>query len=234
MVVVFGFAEFVGELGACCVADSASVFGGGETGGDEEVGFPGAGVSKEWTEDQTSFWGYVPNYVAAFASRPDVAKAWTTLNLTVRNGMDRRRFEIATIAAARAMRNTYCTVAHSKFLRDTCDDEPTMIAMSGDPDSTALDATDHAIIAFAGKVARDAADISTEDIASLRSVGLTDNEIADVVFTVAARSFFTRVLDGMGIHADHELSQSFEPALIGQMTVGRSIDSPGDNVRSGR
>ena len=59
--------------------------------------------------------------------------------------MDRRRFEIATVAAARAMRNRYCTVAHSKFLRDACDDEPTMIAMTGDPDSTALDATDHAI-----------------------------------------------------------------------------------------
>lgn len=179
--------------------------------------------AKEWTDDQTSFWGYVPNYAAAFASRPDVAKAWTALNITVRNGMDHRRFEIATIAAARAMRNTYCTVAHSKFLRDACHDEPTMIAMAGDPDSTALDATDRAIIAFAGNVARNPADISAEDVASLRSVGLTDNEIADVVFAVAARSFFTRVLDGMGIHADHQLSKSFEPALIEQMTVGRPI-----------
>jgi alkylhydroperoxidase family enzyme len=32
--------------------------------------------------------------------------------------MDRRRFEIATIAAARALHSTYCTAAHSKFLRD--------------------------------------------------------------------------------------------------------------------
>lgn len=31
--------------------------------------------AKEWTEDQKSRWRYVPNYAAAFASRPDVAKA---------------------------------------------------------------------------------------------------------------------------------------------------------------
>ena len=117
------------------------------------------------------------------------------------------------LAVEIAVQNTYCTVAHSKFLRDACDDEPTMIAMTGDPDSTALDPTVHTIIAVAGKVARDAAEISTEDVANLRSVGVTDNEIADVVFTVAARSFFTRVLDGMGIHADHELSQ-FAPRQL--------------------
>lgn len=139
--------------------------------------------------------------------------------------MDRRRFEIATIAAARAMRSTYCTVAHSKFLRDVCHDEPSMMALAGNPDSRALDATDRTVIAFAGKVARNPADVSTDDVASLRSVGLSDNEIADVVFAVAARSFFTNVLDGMGIHADHELAQSFEPALVEQMVVGRSIDT---------
>lgn len=184
-----------------------------------------ADEAKQWTDDQTSRWGYVPNYAAAFVSRPDVANAWTALNLTVRNGMDRRRYEIATIAAARAMRNTYCTVAHSMFLRDACHDEQSMVALAGHPDSGALDATDRAIIAFAGKVAHNPADISTDDMASLRSVGLSDNEIADVVFAVAARSFFTRVLDGMGIHADHELAHSFEPALIDQMVVGRSIDT---------
>ena len=62
-----------------------------------------------------------------------------------------------------------------------------MIAMAGDPDSTALDATNRAIVAFAGNVARNPADMSTDDVANLRSVGLTDNEIADVVFAVAAR-----------------------------------------------
>ena len=72
----------------------------------------------EWYAEQTKAWGYLPNYAPVFASRPDVAKAWMTLNLTIRGGMDRRRFELATVAASRALECTYCLAAHSKFLRD--------------------------------------------------------------------------------------------------------------------
>jgi hypothetical protein len=34
-------------------------------------------------------------------------------------------------------------------------------------------------------------------------VGLSDAEIADVVYAAAARAFFTRVLDGLGAHSTH-------------------------------
>jgi hypothetical protein len=46
----------------------------------------------QWSGQQAAAWGFLPNYVAAFASRPDVARAWTKLNLTIRDGMDRRPF----------------------------------------------------------------------------------------------------------------------------------------------
>ena len=176
-----------------------------------------------WFEQQRATWGYLPNYAAAFASRPDVARAWSTLNKTVRDGMDRRRFEIATIAAARALRSTYCTAAHAKFLRDVCDDEPTMRALAGDPAGETLDATDRAVMRFAAQVAIDASSIAQHDVDQLRDQGLTDADIADVVFAVAARSFFTRVLDALGVQADHQLGASFDPALREQLTVGRPI-----------
>jgi hypothetical protein len=41
------------------------------------------------------------------STRPDVAQVWNLLNATIRDGMDRRRFELATIAAARVLRSTY-------------------------------------------------------------------------------------------------------------------------------
>src|SRR5450759_2963914 len=76
-----------------------------------------------WYESQRTAWGYLPNYAEIFASRPEVAHAWSNLNLTIRGGMDRRRFELATIAASRALRCIYCLAAHSKFLRDVVDDD---------------------------------------------------------------------------------------------------------------
>ena len=182
-----------------------------------------ADEAKTWTDGQTAAWGYLPNYAAAFASRPDIARAWTNLNLTVRNGMNRRRFEIATIAAARALRSTYCTAAHSTFLRDTCGDEQAMVALATDLDRTTLDPTDRAVAAFARQVVLDAAGITADHTASLHAVGLDDNDIADIVFAVAARCFFATTLDAMGVQADAQLRTAFTPELADQMVVGRPI-----------
>src|SRR5438876_11230973 len=86
-----------------------------------------------WYERQRASWGYLPNYAPAFATRPDVAEAWAALSNAVGKGMERRRYELATIAAARALRSTYCLAAHSMFLRDDVGDETTMPAITADP-----------------------------------------------------------------------------------------------------
>jgi uncharacterized peroxidase-related enzyme len=137
--------------------------------------------------------------------------------------MDRRRFEIATIGAARALRSTYCTAAHSKFLRDACDDEPTMLAIAEDPSGAKLDEQDRAVYEFAAKVAVDASSIQQDDVDRLRERGLTDTDIADVVYAAAARSFFTRVLDGLGARLDVQTAQTFAPDALASMVVGRPV-----------
>lgn len=170
---------------------------------------------------QRASWGFLPNYAGAFASRPDVAAAWDALNKAVREGMDRHRFEIATIAAARALKSSYCTTAHSKFLRDVCGDEDAVRSIAKEPDGSGLDAQDHAVYEFAAKVAVDAASVEQADVDRLRAAGLSDGDIADVVYAAAARSFFTRVLDGLGAQLDAETARAFEPALLASMIVGR-------------
>jgi uncharacterized peroxidase-related enzyme len=179
------------------------------------------GLLAEYYRQQHAEWGFLPNYAAAFATRPDVAQAWNTLNGTIRERMDRRRFEIATIAAARVLRSTYCTAAHSKFLRDVCGDDATMCSIAADPSGATLSAQDRAVYEFAGKVAADAASVEQGDVDRLRSVGLSDADIADVVFAAAARSFFTRVLDGVGVQLDVQTAETFPPTVRESMIVGR-------------
>ncbi|MEP7088583.1 MAG: carboxymuconolactone decarboxylase family protein [Nocardioidaceae bacterium] len=174
-----------------------------------------------WNEQQEKAWGYLPNYAGLFASRPDVAEAWTHLNLTVRGGMDRRRFELATIAAARARSSTYCLAAHSKFLRDICRDEPAMLAMAADPTGSTLGPVDEAVIGFAAKAAVAPASIDDEDVARLHEQGLSDADVADVVFAVAARCFFATVLDAGGAEPDPQLGDIFEPDIRARLVVGR-------------
>jgi uncharacterized peroxidase-related enzyme len=181
------------------------------------------GTLAEFYQQQKNAWGFLPNFAAVFSPRPEVAQAWSMLNKTVRDGMDRRRYEIATIGAARALRSTYCTAAHSKFLRDECDDEPTMLAIAEDPTGAKLDEQDRAVYEFAAKVARDASSIQQVDVDRLRELGLTDTDIADVVYAAAARSFFTRVLDGLGARLDVQTAQTFAPDALASMVVGRPV-----------
>ena len=58
------------------------------------------------------------NYERAFAERPDVLAAWVQLNGAVKAGMDLRRYELATLAAARRLRSSYCCLAHGTVLAE--------------------------------------------------------------------------------------------------------------------
>jgi uncharacterized peroxidase-related enzyme len=176
----------------------------------------------EYYQRQRRSWGFLPDYAGAFSTRPDVASAWDRMNAAVRDGMDRRRFEIATIAAARAMRSTYCTAAHSRFLRDVCGDEATMRSIAEQPDGASLGPVDRAVFEFASKVAADASEVDQADVDRLKEVGgLSDADVADVVFAVAARAFFTRVLDGLGAQLDRQTSEALPADLRDAMVVGR-------------
>lgn len=181
------------------------------------------GDAAAYFAQQRKAWGFLPNYALAFGGRPDVAAAWNTLNATIRGGMERRRFELATIAAARAVRSSYCTAAHSKFLRDACADEATLHLLAEDPDGSTLEPQDRAVYQFAAKVAGDAASIEQADVDHLRSVGLDDAEIADVVYAAAARCFFTRVLDGLGARLDQQTAGAFDAEMLSSMIVGRPV-----------
>ncbi|EAP98840.1 hypothetical protein JNB_01690 [Janibacter sp. HTCC2649] len=176
-----------------------------------------------WYASQQTMWGFLPDYAGAFSHRPDVAQAWASLNQTIREGMDRRRFEIATIAAARARRSTVCTVAHSKFLRDVAGDGATLSSICEHPDGSGLDDQDRTVYEFATKVAMDAASVERSDIDRLHAAGLSDAEITDVALAVGARCFFTAVLDALGVQADPQTAGAFPVEQLQSMLVGRPV-----------
>jgi alkylhydroperoxidase family enzyme len=100
-----------------------------------------------------------------------------------------------------------------------------MRAVAADPTGGSLDAVDRAVMSFASKVAIDASSITSEDAERLRELGLTDADIADLIFAVAARCFFATVLDAAGAEADHQLGATFEADIRDQLTVGRPFAS---------
>lgn len=164
----------------------------------------------------------VPNYVRAFAGRPAVLDAWAQLNGAIRSGMELRRYELATFAAACALRSTYCAMAHGRVLRDQFFDTETVRRIAADHAGADLPPVEVAVLDFAEQVARDATSIGPADVERLRGHGLSDSDILDVVLAAAARCFFSTVLDAVGARADASLSDDLEPALRAALTVGRA------------
>jgi uncharacterized peroxidase-related enzyme len=165
--------------------------------------------------------GHIPNFVTTFASRPDVFEAWKHLNGAIKANMDLRRYELATLAAATALRSSYCSLAHGQVLADKFLSADEVAALV---DSPAPDPVDRAVMAFARKVALAADTVTQADVDELRALGLSDDDILDISLAAAARSFFSKTLDATGTTPDAAFKTQLPATLTEKLSVGRSID----------
>jgi uncharacterized peroxidase-related enzyme len=139
--------------------------------------------------------------------------------------MDERRYELVSLAAARRLESSYCALAHGKVLANRFLDPELVRSMALDHRSAGLDPLDEAVMDLAEKVAGDAASVTEDDVDRLRSLGLTDADIFDVVAAAAARCFFSKTLEALGVQADAAYA-GLEPTLRDALTVGRAIADP--------
>jgi uncharacterized peroxidase-related enzyme len=180
-------------------------------------------------ERQQQFWGYVPNYAKIFSPRPEVMARWASLLAGIRRPMDPRRFELVTLAAAEALGNSYCCLAHGSALRQFYPDDAVAEIASGAA-TEALTPAEQEMLRFARKVARNAVAVTVADVDALRRHGFTDAEVFDIVATVAGRAFFTKLLDALGAEPDAAWLAMDGP-LRDVLTVGRPIgQEPADRV----
>src|SRR5579871_3077731 len=160
------------------------------------------------------------NMELAFAERPEVYDAWVALNTSVKEGMDLRRYELATFAAAQRLRSSYCSLAHGKILVERFD-EP-VVAIATDRAGSGLDEVDLAVMAFAEKIVDDTGSIGEDDLQHLRDLGLSEKDILDVVLAATVRCFFAKTLDALCTLPDASFAELPED-LRAVLVVGRPI-----------
>ena len=179
------------------------------------------GATAEWYAADLAEDGYVANSTKAFGHRPAVYAAWRQLGTTIGGAMDPRRYELATVAAAGVLRSSYCSLAHGKVLAERfLGPERTIALATGAVE--ALDPPDAEIVRFATLVTREPASVTAQDVERLRALGLSDEEVLDVVLAVAARCFFSTVLEALGFQPDPAF-RALDPELREALTVGRPI-----------
>lgn len=160
------------------------------------------------------------NVERAFSERPEVFAAWKQLNGSIKAGMDLRRYELATLAAARRLRSSYCCLAHGTVLLKDFGEPVREIAL--DHRTAGLDEVDVAVMDLAERVVDDATSIEDSELHQLRDLGLSEEDIMDVVLAAAARCFFSKTLDALDVRPDKSYSE-LDPELRKALVVGRPI-----------
>jgi uncharacterized peroxidase-related enzyme len=173
-------------------------------------------------------WGYVPNYVRTFSHRPAVLACWAQLLSAIRQPIDDKRYELVTLAAAHTYRHSSCSMAHGVQLAKIIGEDAVCRIARGEPGDTLTDA-EQEMVRYARKVAEDASKVTCEDVNRLKAYGLTDGEIFDIAAAVAARAFFTKLLDALGCEPDYEFNR-LSAAMRDTLTVGRPISAEKSHI----
>jgi uncharacterized peroxidase-related enzyme len=160
------------------------------------------------------------NYERLFEVRPEVLDAWRQLVTAVKAGMDERRYELVTLAAARRLHSSYCCLAHGQILAEKFGEPVVEIAL--DHRAAGLDDVDVAAMDLAEKVVDDATSIGESALQPLRELGLTQTEIMDIVLAASIRCFFAKANDAMGVLPDATFGE-LAPELREALVVGRPI-----------
>ena len=182
------------------------------------------GTVREMYDQILTDQGLIPNWAQAFSVRPAVRSGWVALLSAIRQNLSTRRYELATLAAARALHSSYCSLAHGKVLATKVFDASTVASIACGQ-TEVLEPAEVAIMQFAEKIVHRADQITEGDIATLREYGYSDEEIFDIAATAAARCFFSKLLDALGVQADASYND-LDPTLKQALTTGRPIAEP--------
>ena len=182
------------------------------------------GPVREMYQQVEQRFGFIPNWAHLFSLRPAVRDGWNALLSSIQSNLPVRTYELATLAAARALRSSYCSLAHGSVLAEKVFDPPTVTAIAANAPEAPLTPAERAMMAFAEKVAVSADRITASDVDVLRSHGYGEEEIFDIAAAAAARCFFSKLLDALGAQPDARFN-ALDPALQRALTVGRPIDT---------
>jgi uncharacterized peroxidase-related enzyme len=163
------------------------------------------------------------NWERVLARRPEIDAAWRQLVRSISGNMDVRTYELATLAAARRLRSSYCSLAHGTVLAEKVFDWDTVRDIAAG-ETGPLDERDRAVMAFAEKIVDDASSVTQSDVDGLRALGLSEEDVVDVAAAAAARCFFSKLLDSLGIEPDASYA-ALDPSLREALVVGRPIAS---------
>ncbi len=181
-----------------------------------------SGAVRKLYERQANGGAFLPNYAKVFCHHPEVMQAWAELQETIRQQLDSRTYALIILAAALAINNSYCALVQGTKLLARYFSAAELLAIVQDSPASPLSEAERAMMLFARQVAVDSSTITAQEIERLRALGITDRKIFDIAAAAAARCFFGKLPDALGVQPDPHLGAVPEP-LLSLLSVGRTV-----------
>ncbi len=154
--------------------------------------------------------GFVPNVFRTYAFRPERLRTWfahfKSLHVPTEH-LDVADREMIAVVVSMANGCLYCLVAHGAALREALGDPVLGDRITLDWRRAGLDARRTAICSYAEKLTRAPREITESDLASLRSVGLDDEECWDVAEVAAMYNLTNRMAMATNMLPNEEYSR---------------------------
>jgi uncharacterized peroxidase-related enzyme len=167
--------------------------------------------------------GYVNNWTRLWCWRPDLLSAFAELraNLMGSSALADRDWAVLVTATAAERNDSYCSLAWGTRLAKLSDDATAAQIITGAP-APALSEREAALADWARQVVRDPNATTEGDLASLREVGLGDQEIFEATAFVAFRLAFSAINDALGAAPDKQLADAAPAEVRAAVGFGRS------------
>ncbi|MFE4470514.1 peroxidase-related enzyme [Leifsonia sp. NPDC056824] len=154
-------------------------------------------VAEIYAKDQRDL-GYVAEYTRVMAFNPEAYRAWEQLVRAIIAQLGVRRFELVTLAAAQGTHSQHCRLAHGRKSLAVMDADD-VEAVARDFHEAGLSEAEVAMMEYAERISTDAASMTEADSLRLRELGFTDREIVDITLAAAARNYFSRAIQALGV-----------------------------------
>ncbi|VVT08887.1 peroxidase-related enzyme [Rhizobium sp. EC-SD404] len=143
----------------------------------------------------------VSDYVLVLANDVETLKVRTPLFNAImynKGGLSRAEREIGATAASVVNRCVYCAAVHSSRYNQLAKDETVMQRIFADGEEAPLDDRASAIFKFATKLSKAPSETAPEDMQRLRDIGMSEEEILDLILSTALFGWANRLMHVLG------------------------------------
>jgi uncharacterized peroxidase-related enzyme len=154
----------------------------------------------------------VSDYVLTLAHDVEILKERSPLFNAImynRGGLGRTGRELGATAASVVNRCIYCAAVHASRYNQLTKSGEVMAALFEDGENVRLDPHNQAIVDFSIKLTKSPPEATPDDIAKLRDVGLSVEQIVDLVLSAALFGWANRLMHVLG-----------DPVTTGSLDVG--------------